>query len=160
MSGETGQEGCFKMRHPCKYEECLHPYGHIVEQGTQDCVYCDACGKYQYNAPRTDTGKKVRSIKATHDLLSLKTRNRIFERAGLRCEMCGASVANGASLHVGHLLSVADGHSAGLTDQQINNQDNLAALCDACNLGQGARSVPLWLAVAMIRARDAGDKPA
>lgn len=55
--------------------------------------------------------------------------------------------------HIGHLLSVAEGHRQGLDDAQINSAENLAAMCDECNLGLGAEVIPLWLAVAIVKAR-------
>lgn len=41
----------------------------------------------------------------------------------------------------------------GLTDEEINSDDNLAAFCDECNLGLGKQPVPLRLAVALVMAR-------
>jgi hypothetical protein len=58
----------------------------------------------------------------------------------MRAEHCG-------------LLSVEEGKQLGLLDAQINSEDNLAAMCKACNSGRGDRSVPLWLAEALFRAR-------
>jgi len=63
--------------------------------------------------------------------------------------MCGSTV----SLTVGHLVSVKVGHSYGLTDDEINSQENLCAMCEECNSGLGATPVPLRLAISMIRSR-------
>ena len=84
-----------------------------------------------------------------HNGIKPKTRYRIIERAGSRCQLCGAS----GNLHVDHLLSVEHGLAHGLTDEQINSDENLAALCEECNLGKGNQSIALWLMVALLRAR-------
>jgi hypothetical protein len=41
----------------------------------------------------------------------------------------------------------------GLTEIEINDDENLAALCEECNLGLGDETVPLRLAIAMVLAR-------
>lgn len=56
-------------------------------------------------------------------------------------------------MHVGHLVSVKDGTARGMTDAEINDDENLAAMCDECNLGVGSETVPLRLAIAMVLIR-------
>lgn len=56
---------------------------------------------------------------------------------------------------VDHMLSVDDGLKLGLSEDQLNNIENLAALCPACNLGKGRTTLPLYLVVAIIKARTA-----
>jgi 5-methylcytosine-specific restriction endonuclease McrA len=112
---------------------CGGKTGRIQPTNGQNCVYCLLCGKFQYNAPRTETGEKRRSIQTTHELITPSKRARVLNRANGRCELCG----NLRDLSVGHLLSVADGHAEGLTDAQINSDENLCAMCTECNLGQG-----------------------
>lgn len=70
-------------------------------------------------------------------------------RANRTCELCGAS----GLLHVGHLLSVKHAIAAGLNDDEINGDENLAAMCEECNLGLAEEPVPLRLAVALAIAR-------
>ena len=60
------------LRKPCK--ECGHRYGSIDTRGGQDCVYCGKCDAYQYNAPKTETGRKPRSLSTTHALIKPKQR--------------------------------------------------------------------------------------
>jgi hypothetical protein len=36
---------------------------------------------------------------------------------------------------------VHDGLEDGLTKEQLNDDENLVTLCEACNIGQGARSL-------------------
>lgn len=136
----------YTMRKPCI--NCGSAVGRIETKNGQDCVYC-ACGKHQYNAPKIETGRKPRTVTAVHDLISASQRARIITRATGRCEICGAR----GDLQVGHLISVKDGLKLGMTEAQINDDENLAAMCPACNLGIGESTVPLRLAVSMVLAR-------
>lgn len=128
--------------------------GRIETRGSQDCVFCLDCGRFQYNAPRVETGRAVRSVSTVHSAIKPKQWARILERAHFCCESCHQERA----LHVGHILSVADGLELGinLTEQQLNSDDNLIAHCEECNLGQGRRPLPLWLAVGLVLARTKG----
>ena len=121
----------------------------IQEKHGQDVVRCNQCLKWSHNAPRTETGRKARTVSTTHEAIRASVRTEVLVRATGRCEMCGAL----SSLTVGHLVSVKVGHDYGLTDDEINSQENLCAMCDECNSGLGATPVPLRLAVSMIRSR-------
>lgn len=137
----------YAMRTPCI--ACGHEWGSITHKNGQDCVYCGGCGKFQYNAPKTETGRAVRSVSTTQEAIKPKQRTRIVERATGRCEICGSR----SELHVGHILSVADGHRYGLTDDVINSDENLICACAQCNLGGGKATISLRLAVAILTAR-------
>jgi len=50
---------------------------------------------------------------------------------GYRCQACGATAADGAELHVDHIVPRAHGGT--------NERRNLQTLCRVCNLGKGAR---------------------
>jgi hypothetical protein len=41
----------------------------------------------------------------------------------------------------------------GLKDEEINSDENLACMCEECNLGIGKESLPLRIAVAIIARR-------
>lgn len=138
----------FQMRAPCK--NCGHEFGSIEMKGGQDCVYCGICGKHQYNAPKTETGRAVRTVTTVHNGIKPGQRSRILLRANSSCELCH-SVSK--PLHVGHLLSVNDGVRQGLTDAEINSDENLAAMCDECNLGLSDEPVPVRLLIAILKAR-------
>lgn len=139
----------FRMRKPCGYCGCED--GRIQERGSQDCVYCFGCDRFQYNAPRAETGKPVRSVTSNRAGIKPSQRARIIvERASCRCELCGT---NKSELHVGHLLSIDEGLKQGFTEQELNHDENLAAMCAECNLGIGKNPVPLRLAVALQMAR-------
>lgn len=56
-------------------------------------------------------------------------------------------------LHIGHLVPVAGGLMAGLSEAELNADENLAAMCAACNLGLSDDPPPLWLVVPLLRMR-------
>lgn len=130
----------FKMRQPCP--ECTCPFGYVERRNGQACVFCSACQRFVYNAPRTETGERQRSLTTVHNGVKPKVRAMVLLRANGHCEMCGADLS-AVDWHVGHLLSVKDGMAEGLTDAEINHQENLCALCAECNSGIGEYSVTL-----------------
>lgn len=135
---------------------CGSTTGTIETRNGQDCVLCVSCGKWHFNAPKTDTGRTVRSIQTTHQAIKPKQRSRIIERANRRCERCGKSIDQSSTgLHVGHILSVEEGHKQGLSDDVINSDENLISECDECNLGHGGGVLPVRLLIALLNARGA-----
>lgn len=137
----------FAMRHPCR--GCGWDLGVVREVNGQDTVRCAACSRFAYNAPRVETGRAVRTVSTVHAAIRPRQRMRILTRAGGKCEVCGSR----ESLHVGHIVGVAVGLEYGLTEETLNDDENLLALCVECNLGQGAEPMSLPLAVAILRAR-------
>lgn len=137
----------FTMRHPCP--GCSGTNGRILERNGQDTVRCLQCARFQYNAPRTETGREQRSVTTIHAAIKPKQRARIILRDGGRCILCGAT----GNLHVGHLVSVDAGMRFGLTDDEINDDENLVAQCEECNLGIGSEPMPLRVAIVVLRAR-------
>lgn len=103
-----------------------------------------------YNAPRTETGRAVRSVTTVHKQIKPSLRAKILQRDNHRCVLCHSI---GIPLHVGHIVSVEAGMATGLTDAEINDEENLIAQCEECNLGQGAQPIPLRTAIAILRAR-------
>jgi hypothetical protein len=61
-------------------------------------------------------------------LMSASLRYDILLRDGFKCQICGASMKDGATLHVDHIIPVSKG---GETEA-----NNLRTLCDRCNLGK------------------------
>jgi len=57
------------------------------------------------------------------------------------------------NLHVGHILSVDDGMLLGLTEVVLNNDANLAAMCEECNLGLSKMSIPTTVYVHLLKVR-------
>jgi len=141
----------FKMRAPCL--KCSCETGYIKEAGTQDVVRCTECDKFAYNAPRTETGKAVRNTQTVHAAIKPKLRSRILERANGRCEVCGKGPESGCVMHVGHVLSVDQGLTQGMTELELNDEENLISLCDECNLGAGKSTVPIRLLMRILWAR-------
>lgn len=78
-------------------------------------------------------------------------------RDGPRCRLCGRTPPE-VILHVGHLLSDENGTAQGLSKELIESDQNLAVMCEECNLGLGKTSVPLWLAIALLKAHDNDDR--
>lgn len=136
------------MRLACRW--CAGTEGRIETRNGQDCVFCAACDKFQYNAPKTETGRAPRTVTTVHNGIKPNQRARILLRANGCCELCHAI---DKPLHVGHLLSVNDGLKANLTEAEINDDENLSAMCDECNLGLSDRPVPLRLLMALLQAR-------
>lgn len=138
----------FSMRAPCP--DCGGTDGNVTEKNGQDTVRCAACHRFCYNAPRTETGRAVRSVSTIHKAIRPQLRARILERDGFTCVLCRATETR---LHVGHLISVEVGLLYGLTDAEINDEENLVAMCEECNLGYSACPIPLRTAIAILRAR-------
>lgn len=137
----------YKMRKPCL---CGSELGYLTEVSGQDTVRCIACDKHCYNAPRTETGRAQRTVGTVHSRVKPKLRRRILERDGDRCVLCHAI---DVPLHVGHIVSVDAGLAVGLTDDEINDEENLIAQCEECNLGQGAQPISLSVAIRILKAR-------
>lgn len=134
------------LRKPCR---CGGTTGQITTKNNQDVVRCADCGAYQYNAPKTETGRAVRTVSTLHEAIKPKLRWKIVQRANGHCELCGKS----GELHVGHIISVDTAMRNGLTDQEINSEENLCAACPECNLGMGKEPLPLRFYIAVLKAR-------
>lgn len=80
------------------------------------------------NAVLRDT-RKVQMARE-RSLVTPKLRYSVLQRDGFRCKICGRSEADGAVLHVDHIIPVSKG---GKTEMS-----NLQTLCDYCNIGKGA----------------------
>lgn len=137
-----------KMRTTCRYG-CQCDEGRIETKNGQDCVYCCECGRHQYNAPKTETGRAVRSVSTTHEAIKPAQRARVLLRDNYRCVLCGAR----GDLHVSHVVSVLAGHQNGMTDHEINADENLIAACPECNLGMSSNPIPIRVMLPILRAR-------
>jgi 5-methylcytosine-specific restriction endonuclease McrA len=137
-----------EMRSPCP--ACGKTAGLVEERNGQDTVRCAACNRFCYNAPRVETGRAVRSVTTIHNGIKPGQRFDILQRDGFACVLCKNDTKR---LHAGHLISVEVGLRFGLTDAEINDDENLIAICEECNLGQREQPIPLRLAIAILRAR-------
>lgn len=140
------------LREPCK--RCGCDRGFINTVSGQDKVTCERCGIYQYMAPKSETGRETRTVSTGRKLMKPKKRSRLIDRANGRCERCGKpGYLCNTSLHIGHVVSVEDGKKYGLTEKEINSDENLIVECDECNLAHGKEPVPLRIYVAILRNR-------
>lgn len=133
------------LRFPCA--KCGDTVGRIYPRNGQDCVFCRTCGTFQYNAPRTETGREQRTLQTIRGV-PVSQRSRLLERAHGRCELCAIT----EGLTVAHILSVKEGFDF-LTDAHLNSDDNLMILCAECNAGQRHQSMPPWLVAALLYRR-------
>jgi ribosomal protein S14 len=138
----------YKLPAPC--QRCGSEDGTLLPGELHQRLNCARCGTYIKFVSKKELGLDPRPV-AKREPISASLRALILERATGRCELCGA----GGLLHVGHILSRADGEAEGLSPAQLDSEENLCALCEACNLGFGRRSLPLRLAVAILRRRTA-----
>lgn len=88
---------------------------------------CPACEK------REEDRKKEQKALASGPVnerskMSTKLRYKVLKRDGFRCKFCGVTSADGAKLHVDHIIPISRG---GKTEM-----DNLQTLCSDCNLGK------------------------
>ncbi len=143
--------GSYKMRAPCP--KCGCDDGFITESGAQDVVRCSGCKWFCYNAPRVETGKAVRTVQTVHAAIKPKQRARILDRANRHCEVCGKSPDSGCVLHVAHAISVEQGLANGMTDIELNDDENLVSACDECNLGMSTQPMSIRFMMALLRAR-------
>lgn len=142
MSDSVG----FGMRSACSQCSCWS--GRIETRNGQDCVFCEECGKFQYNAPKTETGREVRRLRTRPDIKPSQ-RARVLDRDNGQCIICHST---NRALDVGHLVSVDEGRALGMNDGDLFSDDNLAAMCAPCNSGYGSISVSPRIVAALIRA--------
>lgn len=131
---------------------CGSKTGTIRTVGGQDILRCDGCDRYVKAVPKHETGRAPRTARRRDDIAP-KVRYAVLSRARFRCELCGAQPTDEQPLHASHLLSVDEGLALGWTREQLDRLENLAAFCDACNLGQGRDSLDPVLYLALCRKR-------
>jgi 5-methylcytosine-specific restriction endonuclease McrA len=124
-------------RTPCR--SCDTTDALLVIRGNQAVVRCAQCHRHLYNAPKTETGARRRTVKTLRTTIRPAQQARILNRDRGRCILCGST----EELTIGHLLSIEDGARLGATEFELNSDANLAAMCEACNLGllHSAKSV-------------------
>lgn len=120
----------FALRAACT---CGSTTGVIRTQGLQDCVYCAGCHRYQYNAPRTETGRKPRTL-ATREGITPSMRARILDRHDHACIACGKRPPE-VRLEMEHIISREVADDFGLLDELIDSEWNMAPMCAECNSG-------------------------
>lgn len=136
------------MRAPCS--ACGWSIGYVTETNGQDVIRCCRCNRWAYNRPKAESGKPQRSVR-TRPEIKPSTKARILERDNYTCVMCHAT---DKPLRVGHLLSVEDGKRLGASIPELFSDENLAAMCEECNLGQSATTISLRLMCQILQARN------
>lgn len=92
--------------------------------------YCTSCGRVLGDVDYTHCpycGGKL-SEREGRQSISNRLRHDVFKRDGYRCRECGASVEDGATLEIDHIIPVAKGGT--------NDINNLQTLCKECNRGK------------------------
>lgn len=141
----------YLMRGPCS--KCGSLHGRIEERGSQDVVRCLHCDAYCYCAPKKETGKPQRHVRSRESIPPKQRARVIIVRANGRCEICGKAHTGAEPLHVSHVISVDVGREMGLTDDELNSDENLCAMCAECNSGLGNEPITTRLLVRLLVAR-------
>ena len=75
----------------------------------------------QFDDVKTKKSKKRQPISA-------KTRLKVLDRDNYACQICGATIADGATLHIDHIIPLSKGGTS--------DENNLQVLCKHCNLAK------------------------
>lgn len=119
---------------------------YTVKNG-QAVAHCTGCGQSRGNIPKSELGlRPVRYREGNAWQVGPGQRARILQRDGRLCVMCRTGETD---LVMGHLVSVAEGVRYGLTQVQLMDDVNIAAMCGPCNADLGSRSVSLRMIVAL-----------
>lgn len=123
------------LRSPC---QCDGTIGVVRQVGNQDTVRCVDCDRFQYNAPRSETGRKQRSL-STREGITPSQRAAVLKAFGHACVYCGKRPPE-VRLELDHMIprDVAERH--GMLDALIDSTHNLAPACPECNSGR--RNIP------------------
>ncbi len=144
----------FPLPLPCK--KCgadVGDPGLLTTRGGQDICECARCGQYNKAVPKTETGRAVRTLRSNLTIPPSQ-RHRVMQSYGNRCVACGRGPADGIRLEIDHVIPVLVGRAQGLTDAQLNHDDNLVPLCAEDNNGKNYEPMRLGFAIALFRARE------
>lgn len=147
MTGLAPVDG-WEMSRPCP--KCGHEVGNIRPTGMQACCYCAECETFVYNVPRAEQGIGRQTVTSERWPIRPSVRARVLDAARGRCELCGK---NEATLHIAHLFPYDLGVKEGFTPTELNDEVNLVALCDECNLGFGEADMHPILYLQLCRRR-------
>lgn len=84
-----------------------------------------------YEGMRTVATEPSRT--SARDPVPAQLRFRVLQRDGFRCQYCGRSARDGATLHLDHVVPVVAGGET--------SEDNLITACEMCNLGKSSEEV-------------------
>jgi len=101
------------------------------------------------HALRCDFGDKNKFIKNPKKVIRVITREQrleILKRQNYYCNICGSQLKNGPGIglpgwlaHIDHIHPFSMRHTYLYGEENINETQNLQALCSDCNLSKGAR---------------------
>lgn len=103
-------------------------------RNTDDCIainfWCEGCGKKSTLEISQHKGQTLIEWSKPVERKPIKPglRFEILKRDGYRCQMCGVTAKDGATLEIDHITPVARGGT--------NDADNLQVLCRECNAGK------------------------
>jgi ribosomal protein S14 len=151
---EAGRAAKLRVKRPCR--SCGSNIA-VVRPGQHLSAWCATCQAFSYHLPRAEVGLATRPVTDVRPKISAGRRARILARDNGRCVLCGRAGAGDVPLTIAHLVSVKDGRRLGADDGLIWDDLNLAAMCDACQLGLRDRSVPpvVYLVLLLLRAQRA-----
>lgn len=149
-------DNTFTLREPC---QCGGAHGYITPKNGQDLARCFDCGTWQYNVPRTESGRRQRSL-STREGITPSQRARILDTHGHACIYCGKRPPE-VRLELEHMVPRELAEKHGVLDDLIDSVHNLAPACPECNSGQravtfNARSVALMVRALGMAAKAAG----
>lgn len=87
---------------------------------------CSTCHGYRTDEP-------VVWASSLREAIPAQLRYRVLQRDSFRCQYCGRSARDGATLHLDHVVPYSAGGET--------TEDNLITACEQCNLGKSASSV-------------------
>lgn len=95
-----------------------------------ECYDFESLKMYYYKSKKELKAKQSYEyrVKSERAKMTDSIRYDVLKRDGFKCQICGASAQDGATLHVDHIIPVSKG---GKTEMS-----NLQTLCDRCNLGK------------------------
>src|SRR5262249_16722275 len=111
----------------------------LLRRGQQSTIRCARCDRFLYNAPKIETGERRRTLRTLRRSIRPKQQARILNRDRGRCVLCGSR----DELTIGQVRRLEDGDAVGADTQVLYDDSNLAAMCEACNIGlrHGPRSI-------------------
>lgn len=135
---------------------CYGRTAYITETGAQDVVRCIQCDAFLYNAPRHETGKAVRPVSDGRSTIKPAVRWRVLERFNHSCVGCGAT---DVILHIDHIIPLAAAAEYDFIDLELlEDEVNLTALCEVCNLGKSDSFPSIRLMYRCLQVHQAGRK--
>jgi 5-methylcytosine-specific restriction endonuclease McrA len=116
---------------------CRHCRGRnvtVTSTSGQDVVRCIDCDRFSHNAPRTETGRRQRSL-STREGITPSQRARILAVHSNACIYCGKRPPE-VRLELEHMIPRELAEQHGLLDDLIDSIHNLAPACPECNSGR------------------------